>query len=171
MFSFYYPSRLEVHLTNGTLYDCEHLREGCAGLSDNDGYPGEYSYIALDRSPDVPNPVNPGTGGSGVSATRGLYACTSQQGHTFRLHRVRGRRVVRVRVYVGGRFLFQRTGRSLRSVAIPGLPGTQARQIVINTYTRRGLARRTRRTVQGCGALTRPATVRLHSRRARRSRG
>jgi len=171
VFSFYYPSRLEFHRANGTLYDCEHLREGCPGLSDNDGYPGEYSYIALDRSPDIPTPATPGAAGAGGAAASGIFPSASQQAHTFRLHRVRGRRIVRVRVSVGGRLLLRRTGRSLRTVTIPGLPGTAARTIVITTHTRRGLARRTRRTVQGCGALTPPATVKLHSRRGRRSRG
>jgi hypothetical protein len=163
MFSFYYPSRLEFHLANGTLYDCERLRPGCPGLSDNDGYPGEYSYLAVDRSPDVPGPASAAAGGPRIPAASGLYSCTSQQAHSFPLHRVRGRRIVKVRVFVAGRLLVERTGRSLRSVTIPGLPGMEARRIVIDTYTRRGRARRTRRTVQGCGALTRPATVRLRS--------
>jgi dienelactone hydrolase len=47
-FSFYYPSRLDF---GGV--DCEDLRAGCAALSDDDGYPGEYSYVAIDRSPDT----------------------------------------------------------------------------------------------------------------------
>jgi dienelactone hydrolase len=46
-FSFYYPSRLDF---GGV--DCEDLRAGCAALSDDDGYAGEYSYVAIDRSPD-----------------------------------------------------------------------------------------------------------------------
>jgi hypothetical protein len=32
--------------------DCEDLRAGCAALSDDDGYAGEYSYVAIARSPD-----------------------------------------------------------------------------------------------------------------------
>jgi dienelactone hydrolase len=51
-FSFYYPSRLDFHLANGTRYDCEDLRKGCPGLTDEDGYNGDYSYVAIDRSPD-----------------------------------------------------------------------------------------------------------------------
>jgi dienelactone hydrolase len=47
-FSFYYPSRLDIAGA-----DCEDLRAGCAALSDDDGYPGEYSYVAIDRSPDA----------------------------------------------------------------------------------------------------------------------
>jgi hypothetical protein len=32
--------------------DCEDLRAGCAALSGDDGYPGDYAYAAIDRSPD-----------------------------------------------------------------------------------------------------------------------
>jgi dienelactone hydrolase len=51
-FSFYYPSRLDIHLAGGGVFDCEELREGCAGMVKGDGYPGVYSYVALDSSPD-----------------------------------------------------------------------------------------------------------------------
>ena len=47
-FSFYYPSRLDFAGA-----DCEDLRAGCPALSDDDGYPGEYSYVAIARSPDA----------------------------------------------------------------------------------------------------------------------
>jgi dienelactone hydrolase len=47
-FSFYYPSRLDF---GGA--DCEDLRAGCAAISDDDGSPGDYSYLAIDRSPDT----------------------------------------------------------------------------------------------------------------------
>ena len=52
MFSFYYPSRLDIGLRGGGRFDCEDMRAGCAGLSDSDGYRGDYSYLAIDRSPD-----------------------------------------------------------------------------------------------------------------------
>jgi dienelactone hydrolase len=52
MFSFYHPSRLDFTLANGSKVDCEDLRKSCAGFSDADGYAGEYSYVAIDRSPD-----------------------------------------------------------------------------------------------------------------------
>jgi dienelactone hydrolase len=55
MFSFYYPSRLDVHLRNGRRYTNENLRDNATGLTSNDGYPGEYSYISIDRSPDTAN--------------------------------------------------------------------------------------------------------------------
>jgi hypothetical protein len=51
-FSFYYYSRLDVHLAGGGTFDCEDLRESCAGMVHDDGYPGSYSYVAIDTSPD-----------------------------------------------------------------------------------------------------------------------
>jgi hypothetical protein len=53
MFSFYYPSRLDFRLANGTLYDNENLRTNTHGLTFHDGYSGQYAYIHIDRSPDV----------------------------------------------------------------------------------------------------------------------
>lgn len=52
MFSFYYPSRLDIHLAGGPHFDCENLRDGCPGLSAADGYAGTYDFLALDTSPD-----------------------------------------------------------------------------------------------------------------------
>jgi dienelactone hydrolase len=46
-FSFYYYSRLDI---GG--FHCEDLREGCPGMTANDGYPGDYSYVRIDTSPD-----------------------------------------------------------------------------------------------------------------------
>jgi dienelactone hydrolase len=51
-FSFYYRSRLDVHLASGGTFRCEDLRAGCTGMVAADGYPGEYSYLAIDTSPD-----------------------------------------------------------------------------------------------------------------------
>ena len=53
-FSFYYFSRLDVHLYRGQAWDCEDLREGCAGMTKpgRDGYPGSYSYLAVDTHPE-----------------------------------------------------------------------------------------------------------------------
>jgi pimeloyl-ACP methyl ester carboxylesterase len=54
-FSFYYYSRLDIHLAGGHAWDCEDLRDGCAGMvpAGQDGYPGNYSYVAIDTSPDA----------------------------------------------------------------------------------------------------------------------
>ena len=53
-FSFYYYSRLDIHLANGKAWDCEDLRDGCPGMvpESGDGFPGTYSYLKVDTSPD-----------------------------------------------------------------------------------------------------------------------
>ncbi|HZY76380.1 MAG TPA: hypothetical protein VFE40_08680 [Jatrophihabitantaceae bacterium] len=52
-FSFYYPSRLDIRLADGTRWDCEDLRAGCVGMTADDGYSGSYSYVALATTPDA----------------------------------------------------------------------------------------------------------------------
>ena len=39
------------------MWDCEDLRDGCPGMvpESDDGFPGTYSYLALDTSPDAPS--------------------------------------------------------------------------------------------------------------------
>jgi dienelactone hydrolase len=61
-FSFYYLSRLDIHLHNGTAFDCEDMREGCAGMvpTRRDRFSGEYSYLGIDTSPDASS--GPGAG-------------------------------------------------------------------------------------------------------------
>ena len=49
-FSFYYYSRLDIELGSGARFDCEDLRDGCPGLVSADGYPGNYSYVAIDTT-------------------------------------------------------------------------------------------------------------------------
>ena len=47
-------SRLDIHLANGKVWDCEDLRDGCSGMvpESDDGFPGTYSYLKVDTSPD-----------------------------------------------------------------------------------------------------------------------
>jgi hypothetical protein len=52
LFSFYYRSRLDLHLAGGRRYDDENLRGNASGLSGRDGYAGSYDYVDVDRSPD-----------------------------------------------------------------------------------------------------------------------
>ena len=53
-FSFYYYSLLEIHLASGKLWDCEDLHDRCTGMvpESADGFPGTYSYLKVDTSPD-----------------------------------------------------------------------------------------------------------------------
>ncbi len=50
--SFYYYSRLDIGLLGGGRFDCEDMRDGCPGMVSNDGYRGNYSYLAIDTSRD-----------------------------------------------------------------------------------------------------------------------
>jgi dienelactone hydrolase len=52
-FSFYYHSRLDIHRADGSVFDCEDLRDGCPGMAADDGYPGDYAYISIDTSADA----------------------------------------------------------------------------------------------------------------------
>ena len=71
-FSFYYWSRLDIHLASGAAWDCEDLRDGCPGMVTDDGYPGSYSYLALDTSPDAVTGPGAGLRGGGANT---LTAC------------------------------------------------------------------------------------------------
>jgi hypothetical protein len=52
-FSFYYPSRLDIRLADGTRWDCENLRAGCPGMTADDGFGGSYSYFTQATTPDA----------------------------------------------------------------------------------------------------------------------
>jgi len=145
--SFYYYSRLGIHLANGQVWDCEDLRDGCPGMvpESQDGFPGTYSYLAIDTSPDAVT----GTG-AWLSATSSLTPCVASRAIVFRLARFRGKPITRVKVYVGKRLVLTRRGRSLRTVRLAGLPGTGMRGIRVVEFTRSGRARVASRTVRGC---------------------
>jgi dienelactone hydrolase len=144
-FSFYYYSRLEFHLAGGQRVDCENLRDGCPALTASDGYPGAYSYIGIDTSPDAV--VGPG---AALKRSNSLTACAARGAITIELPRFRGRPITRVLAYVDGRLVARFHGRALRSVRIPGLPGASRHRLRVYEYTRRGLTRRLTRTVWGC---------------------
>jgi dienelactone hydrolase len=146
-FSFYYYSRLSFHKASGGAFSCEDLREGCAGMSSSDGYPGDYSYIKIDTTPDsVTGP------GAALKSSSGLSACARHRATKVNLARYRHRAITGVRVYLDGRLVATRRGRSLHSVTIPPIAGTKRHRIRVYTYTRQGFARRVTRWVYGCGA-------------------
>jgi dienelactone hydrolase len=124
MFSFYHLSRLDYHTLSGAKVDCEDLRAGCPALSDGDGYPGEYSFAAIDRSPDS---------GSLSLATLGLSrTCTIK-----RRVAVRRRHVVRVVAYAAGRRVGAARGRSVR-VRLVAFAGRAVRVKLVVTERRHG---------------------------------
>ena len=145
-FSFYYYSRLDIHLAGGRVWDCEDLRDGCPGMVGDDGYPGVYSYLAIDTSPDALSGP-----GADLSSGGSLTPYVAGKATVFRLPRFHGRPITFVKVYVGRRLVMRRRGRSLRSVRLAGLPGTATHRVRVFEYTRHGLARRVTRQVRGCG--------------------
>jgi dienelactone hydrolase len=146
-FSFYYWSRLDIHLAGGSVFDCEDLRDGCPGMVANDGYPGVYSYLAVDTSPDAVV----GSGTALLSSSNSLTPCGASKPIVFRLRRFHGRPITRVRVYVGRRLVMTRRGRSLRAVSLRALPGNGSHTVRVLEYSRSRLVRRVTRTVRGCG--------------------
>jgi dienelactone hydrolase len=146
-FSFYYYSRLDIHLAGGRRWDCEDLRDGCPGMvpTGADGWRGDYSYISIDTTPDAV--IGPG---AALKRSSRLAACSSRRTFRFALGRFRGRPITRVAVYVDRRLVLARRGRSLRSVTIPGLAGNRRHRLSVYEYTGRRLARVRRRRVYGC---------------------
>jgi dienelactone hydrolase len=144
-FSFYYYARLNIHLASGQRWDCEDLRDGCAGMVSNDGYPGDYSYIKIDTTPDSLT-----GGGAGLRSGNGLATCPAHSAIRLRLQKIHGRAIKRVKIYVDGKLVGTRHGRSIRSVKLAGLPGKARHHVRLLLYTRHGLAKRVKRTVYGC---------------------
>ena len=144
-FSFYFYSRLDIGLAAGGRFACEDLRAGCPGLTSADGYPGNYSYVSIDTSPDAVH----GPGAS-VGSGSALTTCSRRPALRLALRRLRGQAITRVKVYVDRRLVLNRRGRSLRVVTLPGLPGTARHRVRITVFTRGRLTRTIRRTVYGC---------------------
>jgi dienelactone hydrolase len=144
-FSFYYYSRLDIHLGSGGVLDCEDLREGCPGMTTGDGYPGDYSYVKIDTSHDS-------AGGPGASLRRSsnLSGCARAHALTIALAHYKGRPITKVKVFLDGMVLAKR-GRTLRSIQVPGLAGARRHRIRVYEYTRHGFARRVTRVMYGCG--------------------
>jgi hypothetical protein len=158
MFSFYYRSRLVLHRTGGGTFACEDMRAGCSGLLSNDGYQGDYSYLAVDTTPDGAQTT---VAGRALPATTGIYSLQAQACRSgaragarlvLPLSRPAGRgraQIVQASVFVDGRRVKVARGRALRRVAIPALsPGSHRVRIVIRTS--RGRRYALARTYYGC---------------------
>ncbi|HET9103620.1 MAG TPA: hypothetical protein VFN55_09725 [Solirubrobacteraceae bacterium] len=146
-FSFYYHSRLDIGLPGGGRFDCEELRDGCPGMSSADGYPGSYSYLAIDTTPDAVH----GPGQSLRPASR-LAGCPARAAMRLRLPRLGHRAPTLVRVYVDDRLVLTRRGRALRTIWLPGLPGTARHRVTVRESARHARARILHRTVRGCAS-------------------
>jgi dienelactone hydrolase len=143
-FSFYYYSRLDIHLSNGSRWDCEDLRDSCPGMvpAAADGYHGVYSYVAIDTSPDAVTGA-----GASLRHSSGLSPCPASARIRFRS---RGS-IDRVRVTVDGRVVLRRHRPGLRTVLLDGLPGRKRHTIRVWEYSGRHLTRVVTRHVHGCG--------------------
>ena len=139
MFSFYHLSRLDFHMSDGTKVDCEDLRSGCPALTDQDGYPGTYSYLDIDRSPDTP-------GAGSVLAARAVglrKACRTRRRVVIHHSGGRGARVVSVAAYAGKRRVGRAHGGRLR-VRLDGFNGSRVRvRYVIREVRGHHIVRRT----------------------------
>jgi dienelactone hydrolase len=146
-FSFYDYSRLDIGLAHGGRFDCEDLRDGCPGMvpTAHDGWPGDYSYIGIDTSPDA-------THGAGAAAgKRSATACTRARPTVVGLPRLRHRRrITEVRIVLGRRVIRTLRGRNLRRVSIPVLPGRARWTVRLTLLSRGHVERRLVRHVSGC---------------------
>jgi len=59
LYSWHYGSRLDVTLESGDRYNCENLRNGCAGQyrATEDCGPPDYSFVVIDNAPGAAPPV------------------------------------------------------------------------------------------------------------------
>jgi YVTN family beta-propeller protein len=84
--------------------------------------------------------------------------CADRRRFTFRLHRGRGARIVRVEVYVNRKLAVRRRGRDLRRVSLRPLPRSRYRVKVVTTRSN-GARRVSLRTFDRCGK-SKPSTRR-----------
>jgi dienelactone hydrolase len=152
--SFYYYSRLDIHLAGGSVFDCENLRDGCPGLTGTDGYPGDYSYISIDTTPDSVTGPGSALASPQASTPSALTACTAHQSTRYAVRRDRHRAITRVKVYVDHRLIATRRGRNIRSVTVPGLPGNARHLVRLWEYSGKKRARIVTRHVYGCAHHT-----------------
>jgi dienelactone hydrolase len=151
MFSFYHLSRLDFTLSNGSKVDCEDLRTGCPALTDSDGFPGDYAYATIDRSPDSPGSGGQSLGASGVRASGLARACTSRRVITVHAARIGGARIERVTAYVGGRRVGRGKAGRVR-ILLVGFPKRTVRVMIVIDEVRHGrvVRRRAYRTYHTC---------------------
>jgi hypothetical protein len=149
-FSFYYYSRLDIHLRGGKKFDCEDLRAGCRGMVSKDGYRGNYSYFKIDTTPDKVT----GPGARVRKGSHSLGPCSREQAITFHIKPYYGEPIVRAVVSVDGRRVLAKHGHSLKRVSISGLPGNKRHIVRVREYTEDQLARTATRKVYGCARRT-----------------
>jgi hypothetical protein len=135
MFSFYHPSRLAFTRRGGAKVDCENLRAGCPALSGDDGYAGDYSYIAIARSPDGAGAVR----GSGLRARphRPRARCVAGRRFRLRLRAPHATRIVRIVARRHGHVVGRSRGRRAVRVRLARLPRGRTAAIRLHVTLRR----------------------------------
>jgi dipeptidyl aminopeptidase/acylaminoacyl peptidase len=162
MFSFYYPSRLDIHLADGRRYRNENLRDSGAGLSAADGFGGSYSYVSIARSPDTATTDFGSCPAARPAAPRSTAHCVDARKFRFKLHRAHRARIVKVVVFVNGKRKLTRRGHDIRSVAIARLPHKLFHLKIVSTQSS-GSTLVSTRTYRGC-RKSRPRTRGHHHR-------
>jgi dienelactone hydrolase len=148
MFSFYYPSRLDIGLAGGGRFTCEDMRPGCPGLGADDGEPARYSYLDVVTSPDQ--------AGTAPGAT-GVNGCARTPSRVIPI-RYKHARIVRADVYINGKRVATSKSRRLRRVEIPPAGGGRyVAKVVLRSSNGRRFS--SVRTYKGC-TKTKPRRVR-----------
>src|SRR3954468_8816928 len=147
MFSFYYRSRLDIGLAGGGRFLCEDMRPGCTGMTDDDGFAGDYDFYKIVTSKDSPGAAPAGSG---------IYGCGKKPHRTIRL-RYKHRRVVRATIFINGKRVKVYRGRSLKRIAIPPA-GSARHKVKIVLRFNRGKRHVSVRTYKGC-KKTKPRRV------------
>ncbi|MGZ6696670.1 MAG: alpha/beta hydrolase [Solirubrobacteraceae bacterium] len=146
MMSFYYRSRLDITRAGGGRVTCEDLRAGCAALSDADGRPTDYSYLAIATSPDAPG-AGSGVRGGSVRRRTPADLCAKTRRYVVAL---RGRgRLVALSVRLDGRRIRHAHGRSLRGVTLRR-PSRGRHRLTLAVTSSRGRRFKTTRPLAGC---------------------
>ena len=144
MMSFYYRSRLDLHRATGARVTCEDLRAGCAALTDADGQPKDYSYLAIATSPDGTGPGS-ALKGAGVRPRANLCAKTRRYRVT-----LRGRgRLTALSVRLDGRRIRHAHGHDLKTVTLTR-PSRGRHRLTLAVGNSHGRRFKTTRPLAGC---------------------
>ena len=139
----------------------------------------DYGKPGVDRVPTTPWQSYQDASGSVVYGGRALgrvpksravgapraRACPDKRKFTFRFHRPRGARVVRVSVFVNGKRRVLRRGRNIRRVTLGRLPKRRFTVKIVTVFSN-GTQRTTTRLYKGC-SKSRPRTHGRHGSRRR----
>ena len=144
MMSFYYRSRLDLHRATGERVTCEDLRAGCGALTDADGRPKDYSYLAIATSPDSAGPGS-ALKGAGVRPKANLCAKTRRF-----VVALRGKgRLTALSVRLDGKRIRHTHGHNLKRVTLTR-PSKGRHRLTLAVGNSRGKRFKTTRPLAGC---------------------